>query len=211
MQKPIGKLATAAGAAAASAVLAAVPAMAEPSTVWTVSGSPAAVSATATGHVTLVLNGFIMSCSKSTASGTLRSASGNPATVGSLTSVTFGAPGTPCTSVLGSPTLPTSTPWGVVAHDYAAATSTTTGHLTGVDFRTTLGACVFRVRGGASVTYTNATGKLAVASTDGELTVVESVNCGDLAPLGARPVLRGDYLVRAAGTGVVPTVVGSHP
>ncbi|MFD8206677.1 hypothetical protein ACFV2S_09775 [Streptomyces sp. NPDC059695] len=211
MKKPTAKLATAAGAAAASAVLAAVPATASPSTVWTVSGSPAAVSATGTGHVTLVLNGFIMTCSKSTASGTLRSATGNPAAVGSLTSVVFGAPGTPCTSVLGSPSMPASAPWSVVAHDYGASTSTTTGHLGGVDFRTTLGACVFRVRGDASVTYANATGKLAVASTDGELTVVESVNCGDLAPLGARPTLRGDYLVRAAGTGSVPTVVGSHP
>ncbi|MGJ7418948.1 hypothetical protein AB9128_24200 [Streptomyces cinereoruber] len=75
----------------------------------------------------------------------------------------------------------------------------------------TVGATVFRVRGKASATYTNATGKLSVDSFAGELPVVESLNGGSAFPVGAGLLLKADYLVKKTGTTVVPTIVGSQP
>lgn len=197
MNKPIRKLAVVAGAASAAFALAAAPASAVPSTVWTVNPTPASFTAANSGNVVLSVNGIAMTCTKSTAAGTMASATGNPATVASISSIAFGASGAPCTSVLGNVSTVATTPWTVVAQDYTAGTGVTKGYVGNVDAKVTVGACVFRVTGKASGTYTNSTGALAVNSVAGELTVVSATNCGSAVPVGAKPTFKGTYLVKA--------------
>ncbi|GGR34489.1 hypothetical protein [Streptomyces roseolus] len=217
MKKPLGRRAAVATAAAAAAcVLAVPPATAAPSTVWTVTPSPVGVSAANTANVVMMIelvpgNGIAIACSRSSFSGSLRSATGNPATVGTLHAVAFGAPGAPCTSVLGHVTFAPATPWAIAARDHTASTGVTQGHLGDVDLRGTVGACTFRVRGQLPATYTNATGKLAVTGTTGGLTVVSQAGCGDAAPVGASLIITADYLVRTTGTTLAPAIVGTHP
>ncbi|MFJ4868178.1 hypothetical protein [Streptomyces sp. NPDC088757] len=211
MKKPIRKLAVVAGGASAAFALAVSPASAVPSTVWTVSPapSPVNVSATNSGNIVLGVNGIAMTCTKSTATATMFNATGNPATVASISAIAFGATGTPCTSVLGTVSTVATTPWTLVAQDYTAGV--TKGYVNNVDAKVTVGACVFRVTGKASGTYTNSTGKLSVNSVAGELTVVSSTGCGSAVPVGAKPTFKGDYLIKKTGTTVIPTIVGSNP
>ncbi|MFC8494321.1 hypothetical protein ACFUJU_26720 [Streptomyces sp. NPDC057235] len=216
MKKPIRKCGVAAGAAAAAFVLAAAPASAAPSTVWTVGPSPVGVSATNSANVVVLIelvedNGIAVTCSRSSLSGGLRSATGNPATVGTVDSFAFGASGAPCSSVLGTVSFAPTTPWTFVARDHDASTGVTAGHLGDVDIRVTWGACVFRVRGTIPATYTNATGRLALAGTTGGLPVVSQTNCGASAPVGASLIVKAGYLLKKTGTATVPTIVGSHP
>ncbi len=211
MKNTIRNLAFVTGAAAAALALTAGPASAVPSTTWTVNPSPAAFTATNSGNIVLSVNGIAMTCTTSGGSGSMASATGNPATVASISAISFGATGSPCTSVLGNVTTVATTPWTVVAQDYTAATGVTKGYVGNVDAKVTVGACVFRVTGKASGTYTNSTGKLAVSSTTGELNVVSSTNCGSAVPVGAKPIFKGAYLVKKTGTAIIPTIVGSNP
>ncbi|GGR22323.1 hypothetical protein GCM10010497_25480 [Streptomyces cinereoruber] len=141
----------------------------------------------------------------------MSSATGNPATVASISAISFGATGAPCTSVLGNVTTVATTPWTIVAQDYNSSTGITSGYVGNVDAKVTVGACVFRVTGKASGTYQNSTGKLAVNSVAGELTVVSSTSCGAAVPVGAKPLFKGAYLVKKTGTTIIPTIVGSNP
>ncbi|MER8232412.1 hypothetical protein [Streptomyces sp. NPDC094049] len=209
MKKPIRNLAVVAGGASAAFALAISPASAVPSTVWTVSPSPASITAVNSGNIVLSVNGVAMTCTKSNGSGTGSSATGNPATIGSISAIAFGATGAPCTSVLGNVTTVPVTPWSIVAQDYTAATGVTKGYIGNVDATVTVGACVFRVTGKASTTYTNSTGALAVNSTAGELTVVSSTGCGVAVPVGAKPTFKGTYLFKSGSS--IPTIVGSNP
>ncbi|GHA92173.1 hypothetical protein ACIQRS_21715 [Streptomyces termitum] len=53
------------------------------------------------------------------------------------------------------------------------------------------------------------TGLFSVAGAAGELTVVSSSGCGTVAPVGAKPTFKGDYLVNPGGT--PPIAVGTNP
>ncbi|MEU2549533.1 hypothetical protein ABZ618_29590 [Streptomyces roseolus] len=207
MKKPIRNIAVVAGAASAAFALALSPASAAPSTVWTVSPNPANITAVNSGNIVLSVNGIAMTCTKSNGAGTGASTTGNPATVGKINSIAFGATGAPCTSVLGPVTTVPTTPWTIVAQDYTAGV--TKGYVGNVNAKVTVGACVFRVTGKASASYTNSTGALAVNSLAGELTVVESAGCGSAVPVGAKPTFKGTYLFKV-GT-AIPTIVGSNP
>ncbi|MFC8586808.1 MULTISPECIES: hypothetical protein [unclassified Streptomyces] len=209
MKKSIRNLAVAAGGASAALALTVSPASAVPSTVWTVTPSPASITAVNSGNIVLSVNGIAMTCTKSNGAGTGQSTTGNPATVGNITSIAFGATGAPCTSLLGNVTTVATTPWTIVAQDYTAGTGVTKGHVGNVDAKVTVGACVFRVTGKASGTYTNSTGALAVNSLAGELTVVSATNCGSAVPVGAKPTFKGTYLFKAGS--VIPKIVGSNP
>ncbi|MFJ7129135.1 hypothetical protein [Streptomyces sp. NPDC098101] len=209
MKKSIRNLAVAAGGASAALALTVSPASAVPSTVWTVTPSPASITAVNSGNIVLSVNGIAMTCTKSNGAGTGQSTTGNPATVGTINSIAFGATGAPCTSLLGNVTTVATTPWTIVAQDYTAGTGVTKGHVGNVDAKVTVGACVFRVTGKASGTYTNSTGALAVNSLAGELTVVSATNCGSAVPVGAKPTFKGTYLFKAGS--VIPTIVGSNP
>ncbi|MBD0710174.1 MULTISPECIES: hypothetical protein [unclassified Streptomyces] len=209
MKKSMRNLAVVAGGASAAFALAVSPASAVPSTVWTVSPSPASITAVNSGNIVLSVNGVAMTCTKSNGTGTGSSTTGNPATVGTINTIAFGATGAPCTSVLGNVTTVAATPWTIVAEDYTAATGVTKGYVGNVDATVTVGACVFRVTGKATSTYTNSTGALAVNSVAGDLTVVSSTGCGVAVPVGAKPTFKGTYLFKQ-GT-VIPTIVGSNP
>ncbi|WP_030746792.1 hypothetical protein [Streptomyces griseus] len=207
MQKTLRNLAVVAGSASAAFALAASPVTAAPSTVWTVSPNPASITAVNSGNIVLSVNGIAMTCTKSNGAGTGASTTGNPATVGQITSIAFGATGAPCTSVLGNVTTVPTTPWTIVAQDYTSGV--TKGYVGNVDAKVTVGACTFRVTGKASASYTNSTGALAVNSLAGELTVVSATNCGTAVPVGAKPTFKGTYLFKVGTT--IPTIVGTNP
>ncbi len=211
MKKKTRKLAVVAGAAAAAFGLAAAPASAAPSTVWTVTPSG---SYTATNSGNIVLTATIpMTCTTSGASGTMASTTGNPATVATIAAINFGTATSPCTSVLGNVTTVAVTPWTVVAQDYDAATGVTKGHVGNVKANVTAGACKFTVTGKASGTYTNSTGVLAVNSVSGDLAVSADpapVNCGSVVTTATKPTFKGNYVIKASN-GTIPKIVGSNP
>ncbi|MFF0476345.1 hypothetical protein [Streptomyces sp. NPDC004284] len=209
MKKSLRNLAVVAGGASAAFALAVSPASAVPSTVWTVSPSPASITAVNSGNVVLSVNGIAMTCTKSNGAGVGQSATGNPATIGNINSMAFGATGAPCTSVLGNVNATAVTPWTIVAQDYTAATGVTKGYVGNVKANVSVGGCNFTVTGQASGTYTNSTGALAVNSVAGELTVVSSSGCGSAVPVGAKPTFKGTYLFKVGTT--IPTIVGSNP
>ncbi|MFC8896972.1 hypothetical protein [Streptomyces cinereoruber] len=91
MKKPTGKPTLIAGAVASARVLTAAPASAAPPTVWTVGPSPVGVSLSNGANVVMNVNGIAWTCTKSTASATWRSATGNPASIGTFGSVSFAA------------------------------------------------------------------------------------------------------------------------
>jgi hypothetical protein len=200
--------------AAASALgLAVGPSSAVPSTVWTVTPSPAAFKATNVGNIVLTAT-IPMTCTVSGAEGSMNSTTGNPGDVADITTMTFGSSTSPCTSVLGNVTTTSVTPWDVVAVDYNASTGVTTGHVGNVKAQVTAGACKFTVVGKASATYTNSTGILAVNSVAGDLSVAASpapVNCGAVVTTATKPTFKGNYAVKVKSTNAIPTIVGSNP
>ena len=210
MKKNMRRSALVVCAAAAALGLAAGPSSAVPSTVWTVTPSPADFEAVNVGNIVLTAT-IPMTCTVSTADGDMHSATGNPAGVATIDTMKFGASTSPCTSVLGNVTTTSITPWSVVAADYDAATGVTTGYVGNVEANVTAGACKFTVTGQASATYTNSTGVLAVNSTAGELSVSNPVNCGAIVTTATKPTFKGNYAVTEKDTGVIPTIVGSNP
>lgn len=210
MKKSIRRSALVVCAAASALGLAAAPSSAAPSTVWTVTPSPANFQATNVGNIVLTAT-IPMTCTVSNAAGTMASTTGNPGDVADITTMNFGASGSPCTSVLGNVTTTSVTPWDVVAVDYNAATGVTKGYVGNVKANVTAGACKFTVTGKASGTYTNSTGVLAISSTAGELVVTNPVNCGAIVTTATKPTFKGNYAVKVAGSSVIPTIVGSNP
>ncbi|MFI1416604.1 hypothetical protein ACH4VX_01210 [Streptomyces sp. NPDC020731] len=213
MKKTLRRTAVVAGAATAAFGLTLSPASAVPSTVWTVTPSPAEFTATNVGNIVLTAT-IPMTCTTSGASGTLQSNTGNPATVANINAINFGTSGSPCTSVLGNVTTVAVTPWTVVAQDYTASTGVTKGYIGNVKANVTAGACKFTVLGKATSTYTNSTGVLAVSSVAGDLTVSSNpapVNCGAVVTVNTKPTFKGNYAVKVKGTSTIPTIVGSNP
>ncbi|WP_399884631.1 hypothetical protein ACGH7X_12380 [Streptomyces sp. BBFR51] len=210
MKKNTRRTAVMACAAAAALGLTVGTASAAPSTVWTVSPSPAAFDATNVGNIVLTAT-IPMTCTVSDAAGTMASTTGNPGDVADIDAMNFGTSASPCTSVLGNVNTTSVVPWDVVAEDYDAATGVTTGYVGSVTANVTAGACSFTVTGQASATYTNSTGILAVNSVAGELAVSNPVNCGAIVTESTRPTFKGNYAVKVAGTSTIPTIVGSNP
>ncbi|MFI1828819.1 hypothetical protein ACH41E_20560 [Streptomyces sp. NPDC020412] len=208
MRNPLRKAALVVTGAAAAVTLAAGPALAQP-TNWTVGpSSPLTFSAVSTNTV-LDLNGIPLSCPIATAGGTLSSATGNPAAIGSISPVTFGNAANPCTSPLGpvEPVTDTNPPWKLMAQNHSAGV--TTGYITGVQARLGVLTCEFDVVGEVSVSYSNGTGVLSVSNSGRLLTVANaSPGCAGIAQNGDHPTFNGDFTVTGAG-GVRPTVVGT--
>ncbi|WP_326796388.1 hypothetical protein OG946_13695 [Streptomyces sp. NBC_01808] len=202
--RKIRKFAVGAAVAVSSIAMAAGPATADPSTVWTVGpGSPQAFNAVSSS-TKLELNGILLTCTNSTASGTLSSKTGNPAAVGNIAAVAFNN----CTTPFGPLNVDTVEPWSLNAADYSAGV--TKGNIGNVTAKLAVLACTFDVVGKASGNYSNATGKLTVDSLPGELLVANSVNCGDIAKNGDKPSFDSVYDVTIPGGGK-PSIVGSNP
>ncbi|MGP2437257.1 hypothetical protein [Streptomyces sp. JW3] len=210
MKKPLTRIAVVVGAGAAAFAMAVAPASAVPSTVWTVTPSPANFTANNSGNIILTAN-IPMTCTTSTATGTLNSATGNPATVASINAINFGTSASPCTSVLGNVTTVATTPWTVVAQDYTASTGVTKGYIGNVKAKVTAGACAFTVEGKATGTYTNSTGVLAVNSVSGDLAVTSVSGCGTVVTTATKPTFKGNYPVKITGTTTIPQIVGTNP
>lgn len=189
------------GAVAASAVaMAASPAAATPITPssWTISpGGSVTASTQVTGDpavddtvLTDVNTGAQLRCTPdmsttpptpaSTATATLvTSATGSPAQLGTVDSITFGnPPGHQCTGPLGISFTVTMnvTPWLLIGETYDPATGITTGQITGIDAHLSGTACVADVTGTVPVTYNNNSGELTVIG-DPTLTIGNVDGC----------------------------------
>lgn len=142
--------------------------------------------------------------------GTLQSATGNPAAVGSIDPVHFGRSGEPCTSFLGAVDTVANTPWTLNVTDYDAGSGVSQGYISGVNARVTVATCAFSVTGTAHGTYTNSTGDLAIAANPTELTVSDpTAGCSGVVAAGDHPSFNGDYFAVVGGTSTHPTIVGS--
>ncbi|MEU8762366.1 hypothetical protein [Streptomyces sp. NPDC048659] len=209
MKMPTGRRsALAALAAVAALVLTAAPASAVPSTVWTVTPSPAVIAATNSANVTVNVLGNIATCAKSGFTATLHSATGNPAQVGSFGGLTFGTAATPCTGVLGPISVTGTAPWVFVAQDYTAATGVTKGYVDTMDL-TVSGGIVIRAQGRAPASYTNATGRLVIDGTAGQLLITQTNS--PAFPVGGSVIVKATYQLRVAGSGAIATIVGTAP
>ncbi|GGZ32903.1 hypothetical protein [Streptomyces poonensis] len=207
MDALLGRAAVAAGTAVAAFGLTVGSAAAVPSTVWTVTPT-GTCTATNSGNLVLVV-GTPMTCTKSTASGTVSNAVGNPAPVATLNDVAIGTAASPCTSVIGNFTITPKLPWVFRAADHNPSTGVTTGWVDQIQATLSAGACEFTVAGKASATYTDSTGILAVNSVAGELAVSSSpapVNCGALVTTATKPTFKGNYQLSGRFQ-----IVGSQP
>ncbi|OIV36035.1 hypothetical protein BIV57_18455 [Mangrovactinospora gilvigrisea] len=208
------KLALVAVAGLSGAAIVTAPAMATAATTWTVGPNPSETYSASSPTTTLTDNGFTITCA-STASGTLASATGNPAQVGTIDNVTF----TGCTSILGSasvsnlPPSSTDAQWTINGSDYNASTGVTTGNIGNIkNVAVTAASCQFTVGGKASGTYTNSSGVLAVNSVSGDLTISGvTAGCAGLVSNGDSPTFVGNYTVftPSGGTTTHPTITGS--
>lgn len=211
MKKPTGRRsALAALAAVAALVLTVTPASAVPSTVWTVTPSPALVAGTNSTNVAMSANVNAWNCAKSAFTATLHSATGNPAQVGTFGSFTFGTASTPCTGVLGPVSVTATTPWTFTAQDHTAAAGVTKGYVDTIDLTVSGGSLSFRARGKASATYTNATGRLVIDGTAGQLLITQSTD-GAVFPVGGSVIVKAAYQLKLAGGGAIATIVGTAP
>ncbi|MEU3249843.1 hypothetical protein [Streptomyces sp. NPDC006997] len=210
MKKTTKRIAVVASAGAAAFGMAVSPSSAVASTVWTVNPSPASFTAPNSGNIVMTA-GIPMTCTTSTASGTMQTNTGNPSTVASIANINFGTAAQPCTSVLGNVTTVATTPWTIKAVDYNASAGVTTGYVDNIKAKVTAGICSFIVTGRASGTYTNSTGILAVSSVSGELAVSAPSGCGSVVTTATKPIFKGKYAVKVTRTNTIPTVVGSNP
>ncbi|MFI6689005.1 hypothetical protein [Streptomyces sp. NPDC050485] len=210
MRNALGKLALVCGAATAAFALATAPAMAASPTNWVVGpNSPESFTATST-NVVLSINGIDMTCTYADAGGTLQSATGNPAAVGSIDPAHFGRTGESCTSFLGAVDTVANTPWTLNATDYDAGSGVTQSYISGINARVSVATCAFTVTGTAHGTYTNSTGDLAISATPTELTVSDpTAGCSGVVSAGDHPSFNGDYFAVVSGTSTAPTITGS--
>ncbi|AYL40379.1 hypothetical protein CNQ36_33760 (plasmid) [Streptomyces fungicidicus] len=190
--------------------LAVVPATANPSTSWTANPNPAAISGVNSGPTSLTA-GVPLVCTQSSLQGSMFSAVGNPATVATLGTLTFGSTTSPCQSVLGGATFTPTAPWRFVAQDHNPATGVTTGYLEGVQLSVAVSFCRFTTAGKASATYRSSTGVFSVNSVPGELAVTGALGCGTTITTSTLPVLKGNFLIKILGTSTAPTLTGSNP
>ncbi|MFG2431018.1 hypothetical protein [Streptomyces sp. NPDC048590] len=184
MRRSLKKPAMAAGAVLTSvafAVPAATAGVTAPA--WTVGPvSPETFSAVAHDPV-FIQSGVPLSCTSSTAKGTLGSATGTvDVRIGTVTSMAWAG----CTHPFG-PVAPVAEglPWTLDASTFSAGV--TKGRMTGVRLRMSVLTCTATATGRFAFTYSNSTGKLAV-STDAtnELTVVTATaGCSGLMGLGS--------------------------
>ncbi|MEV7282290.1 hypothetical protein [Streptomyces sp. NPDC093111] len=211
MKKPTGRRsALAALAAMAALVLTVTPASAVPSTVWTVTPSPALVTGTNSANATVNVNGDVLNCAKSGFTAALHSATGNPAQVGTFGSFTFGTASTPCTGVLGPVSVTATTPWTFTAQDHTAATGVTKGYVDAMDLTVSGGSLSIRARGKAPASYTNATGRLVIDGTAGQLLITQTSD-GTVFPIGTSVIVKAAYQLKLVGGGGIATIVGTAP
>jgi hypothetical protein len=136
-------------------------------------------------------------CASSSSQGTFKSGSGLPGTsIGSIAAVSFQG---------GCFTLTAGRlPWKVNAKSYRSATGTTVGTITGVHLRFTDPTFCNLTADGTSATagngtvrfrYANATGRLQVLRTGGNLHIYQVQGCGGVFHDGDTATLSGTYMI----------------
>ncbi|MFH8474088.1 hypothetical protein [Streptomyces sp. NPDC018000] len=216
------RILTAVGAAAAAVALATPSAFAGPAASWTITPSGAF---TGNAGVTVLTdnNGNKIQCQTSTAAGNLpASASGSPAKLADITSISFNSP---CTGPFSSTwTVKTTVtpPWELWGNSYAAGAGTnstgqTTGQIQAIKATVTgssiLGPCTFNVTGSVAAKYNNpsAGGSNGTLDTTGgglTLTIGSKVG-GGCGIVGATASFAGLYTIKTTGAGTPsPVIVG---
>jgi hypothetical protein len=188
---------------------------------WTITPSGGAITATAPTTILTDNQGNQISCASSSASGALKTSpvAGTPATLATISSLSFNPP---CNGPLSSTwtvTTDTTTPWQIHGTDYATGgTGVTTGFLDGIKAHlvgsTPIGSCTFDVTGSVDGKYNNpsaggSNGTLVVApaaTSPRTLTIANKTGPG-CSVVGTTATFKGTYTVKSGATS--PTIVGN--
>jgi hypothetical protein len=162
---------------------------------------------TATSSSTVLTdNGVSVTCTGSTASGSIPTktytAATSPVKVGSAAALGF----TGCTGPLGAVTVTVNAlPYKVKVDSKTNASGQTDGMVTGVNTSVSMTGCTFTVTGGAPGFYTNSNHKLSLTPTlpikplnSAKLTVSNVNGCAGLVNNGDHPTYKSTYTVSRA-------------
>jgi hypothetical protein len=193
----------AAAAAAAVACLATSPALAGPTVAaasWTVTPGGAVTGAAGTTTLADSTTGTSLSCSSSSATGTLVSGSGQASPLGSITGITFNN----CTGPLGiSFSASVTGPFPLNGKSYNATTGVTTGSITNIHGALSGPLCSASVDGTSATAnngtvkarYKNSSHKLTVLTTGGTLHIYNVSGCFGLINSGDSATFSGVYVI----------------
>ena len=203
MRKRIGKILFTGAAAALAIGFGASSALAATLTVKVTSGGTYTAKATST---VLTDNGVSITCTGSTASGSIPTKTYTSATVpvkvGTVAKLGF----TGCTGQLGGVTVTVNRlPYSVKVDSKTNGSGQTDGMITGVNTSVSMTGCSFNVTGSAPGFYTNSSHKLSLTPTlpikpltTAQLTISGVSGCAGLVANGDHPTYKSTYTVSRA-------------
>ena len=203
MRKRIGKILFTGAAAALAIGFGASSALAATLTVKVTSGGTYTAKATST---VLTDNGVSITCTGSTASGSIPTKTYTSATVpvkvGTVAKLGF----TGCTGPLGGVTVTVNRlPYSVKVDSKTNGAGQTDGMITGVNTSVSMTGCSFNVTGSAPGFYTNSSHKLSLTPTlpikpltTAQLTISGVSGCAGLVANGDHPTYKSTYTVSRA-------------
>ena len=203
MRKRIGKILFTGAAAALAIGFGASSALAATLTVKVTSGGTYTAKATST---VLTDNGVSITCTGSTASGSIPTKTYTSATVpvkvGTVAKLGF----TGCTGPLGGVTVTVNgLPYSVKVDSKTNGAGQTDGMITGVNTSVSMTGCSFNVTGSAPGFYTNSSHKLSLTPTlpikpltTAQLTISGVSGCAGLVANGDHPTYKSTYTVSRA-------------
>lgn len=203
MRKRIGKILFTGAAAALAIGFGASSALAATLTVKVTSGGTYTAKATST---VLTDNGVSITCTGSTASGSIPTKTYTSATVpvkvGTVAKLGF----TGCTGPLGGVTVTVNRlPYSVKVDSKTNGSGQTDGMITGVNTSVSMTGCSFNVTGSAPGFYTNSSHKLSLTPTlpikpltTAQLTISGVSGCAGLVANGDHPTYKSTYTVSRA-------------
>jgi hypothetical protein len=186
MRRKIAAVLVAGAAMAAGIAVGVAPAVAAPSATFTV--TPGGAYSASTSSVTFKDGAVTMTCSGSTASGTLESGSGLAgAAIGSISALSY----TGCTGPLGTVTVtPGGFNYAINATSYASGV--TQGNISGVSVKVSMIGCSFNVTGSAPCNFSNSNSSLNLTAGAG-LSVSGVSGCLGLVKNGDSPTYVASY------------------
>jgi hypothetical protein len=194
-------------AAATLLILSATAQASGQSSTWEITPSPANFNVD--GHnvqAVFVSNGIDWECDYSPLRGTLTSASGSPAEIGSI-EAQFRYP---CSSILGNMYVDVLNTWRMQAEDFDPAAGVTSGHMANVSIGMSIMGCGMQADGSIPFTYSNTTGDLSLKAAAGDLVMSQTTRgCDGLWGPGDSLLLDATYHVTTEQGS--PTIVGPSP
>jgi hypothetical protein len=203
MRTRVGSALLGAAAAAAVACLTTSPALAVPAVsaaTWTITPGGSVTGAAGTTTLADSTTGTTLNCTSSSATGTLKSGSGQTSPLGSITGITF----TNCTGPLGiSFTASVTGPFPLNGKTYNTTTGVTNGTISNIHGSLSGPLCSATVDGTSATAnngtvkarYKNSNHKLTVLATGGNLHIYNVSGCFGLVNSGDSATFSGVYTI----------------